>query len=336
MLFDSMRPVVINGIGVIATRSDLLDRALLVTMPVIKDKVPESEFWPKFEAALPGILGALLDAVAEALSKVDDVVLAETPRMLDFARWVEAGSRALGLEPGEFLDAYITNRRDADLTAIEASVIGKFVVDFVTEQGSWSGSATVLLRALEHAADDAEGRIGSDLRPLPAQVRRSEGWPKQPNNLAHDLRLLAPNLRRIGVEVEFGREGKARTRLITLRMVGSISTEDLAEGAQTTVRTVRTVRPGTDQQADAADAADAAMPTLAEAARMDESSNGELAPAVLEALASGALPVPEIGALLGEPWAWVRNALDKLAVDGQVWSYEDNGVEVWERLEEVG
>lgn len=39
-LFDSKRPVILNGIGTIATSSDLLDRAILVTLPEIRGQDP--------------------------------------------------------------------------------------------------------------------------------------------------------------------------------------------------------------------------------------------------------------------------------------------------------
>ena len=66
VLFDAMRPVIINGIEELATRSDLLDRAILLTLPTIEPdrRRPEKEYWDAFDRARPRILGALLDALA--------------------------------------------------------------------------------------------------------------------------------------------------------------------------------------------------------------------------------------------------------------------------------
>ncbi|HEY9269584.1 PriCT-2 domain-containing protein, partial [Achromobacter sp.] len=63
------RPVLLNGIDAIATRPDLADRALVITLPTIPAarRRQEAVFWDAFEAVRPRLLGALLDAVAGAL-----------------------------------------------------------------------------------------------------------------------------------------------------------------------------------------------------------------------------------------------------------------------------
>src|SRR5215213_1483583 len=66
VLFDATRPVILNGITDVATRPDLLDRALVVRLPPIPEesRTPEAELWPDFDHARPAILGALFEAVA--------------------------------------------------------------------------------------------------------------------------------------------------------------------------------------------------------------------------------------------------------------------------------
>ena len=196
-LFDSMRPVVLNGIGDIAARSDLLDRALLLICPAITKKVPEREFWAAFELALPRILGAILDAVVAAVHNIHDVVLDETPRMVDFAAWVTAAEPALGLETGTFLAAYLANRTAADQTALEGSPIGHYI----SQLGEWSGTATELLAVLNEMANETDKITDADKI---GPTRRQEGWPKAANALSGKLHLLAPNLRRIGVDIAIG------------------------------------------------------------------------------------------------------------------------------------
>ncbi len=114
-LFDAQRPVLLTGIEELATRGDLLDRALVVTLPAIPEDArrPESELWPAFEAARPRVLGALLAAVAAGLARLPETRLARLPRMADFALWVTAAEPALWPEPGAFLRAYAGNRADA-------------------------------------------------------------------------------------------------------------------------------------------------------------------------------------------------------------------------------
>jgi len=64
MLFDAMRPVILNGIEDCGTRPDLLNRALILTLPTVPEerRREENTFWRAFDADAPLILGALLDA----------------------------------------------------------------------------------------------------------------------------------------------------------------------------------------------------------------------------------------------------------------------------------
>lgn len=76
-LFDACRPIVINGIGVLGTRSDLLDRTIELELPRIPDdrRQDEAQFWAAFDREQAAILGALLDAVSGAIGRLDAVVL---------------------------------------------------------------------------------------------------------------------------------------------------------------------------------------------------------------------------------------------------------------------
>ena len=92
-----MKPVILNGITDVATRPDLLDRALVVMLPSIpeEERKPEAELWREFEEARPAILGALFDAISGALGSVGDVWLEGMPRMADFAVWATAAENAM-------------------------------------------------------------------------------------------------------------------------------------------------------------------------------------------------------------------------------------------------
>jgi hypothetical protein len=102
-IFSGARPIVLNGIGDLAARPDLADRALSVILPPIPDdqRREEREFRAAFEAARPKILGALLDAVAAGLRHLPDIHLDRPPRMADFATWAEACAPGFGWEHGE-------------------------------------------------------------------------------------------------------------------------------------------------------------------------------------------------------------------------------------------
>ena len=88
-IFQAQRPIILNGISQVATRGDLLDRAIVITMPPIPDerRKDEATFWREFNLVRPRILGALLDAVSCGLRRLPDVQLERKPRMADFALW---------------------------------------------------------------------------------------------------------------------------------------------------------------------------------------------------------------------------------------------------------
>lgn len=98
MLINVCRPVLLNGIPSLASRPDLADRAVALTLPVIPENARQSEgaFWAAFEQAAPCLLGALLDGVVTALRNLPSVTLPRLPRMADFALWSVAAFPAYG------------------------------------------------------------------------------------------------------------------------------------------------------------------------------------------------------------------------------------------------
>jgi hypothetical protein len=213
-IFDATRPVILTSIEDIATRGDLLDRALILTLQPMPESSREDEaaFWHAFEAVRPRILGAFLDAVVSALHNLPSVKLTNLPRMADFAKWAVAAETGLGLQPGVFMRAYRGNRADARELALDAIPVIAHLREVIDKrsEGVWQGSAEELLKELNIQA-------GHDDRKRPP-----EGWPKRANNLSGQLKRAAPNLRQCGIDVQFPtRTGKRRSILI--RKVGEDS-----------------------------------------------------------------------------------------------------------------
>jgi hypothetical protein len=197
------RPIIVNGIGELAARSDLLDRSMLVDLPRIPDshRRAETEFWTSFKRDHPRLLGALLTAVSAAWAGEDQVELARPPRMVDATRWIMAAEGTMGWPRGGFLAAYARNRASAHELALDAAPIIPPLRTLVAI-GPWTGTAAVLLAALTTRVDEG--------------VTRGRDWPAGPRQLADQLRRLAPDLRATGVTVEFDREARTGRRLITM------------------------------------------------------------------------------------------------------------------------
>ncbi len=146
MLFKAARPLLKWDRGTIG-RSDLADRAILLTLGPIgeEQRRSETELWREFELARPAILGALLDAAGHGLRAVGSVHLGRLPRMADFALWATACET--GLWPANtFTRAYAANRKAAIESIIDADPIAACVREFMSERPSWSGSAADPLR----------------------------------------------------------------------------------------------------------------------------------------------------------------------------------------------
>lgn len=205
-IFAATRPVVANGIDELATRHDLLDRAVILNLPPIPEekRKPEKQFWREFEEARPYLLGALLDAVAVGLRNFDQVSLQELPRMADFAEWVVACEPALPWEPGGFLEAYAGNRAGTVELALESNLVAQAVRELLEQREEWEGTATDLLNELNNL--------------VPEEQTKRKSWPKSPATLSGKLRRAATFLRQTGVDVEFYREDSSdRRRLIRLK-----------------------------------------------------------------------------------------------------------------------
>lgn len=196
VLFNVQRPIIMNGIEELATRGDLMDRAIVIEPPQMPrgKRTTEKELWLKFDRYRPGILGYFLDAACCALSNLGQIELPELPRMADFAELILAAEPSLGWPAGAFLNAYGRNREEATEVAIDASLVARLLLNL----GSWSGTATQLMTYLDSRANEQE--------------RKSRSWPKSPRGLSNAIRRLLPLLRETGLEVTFERETETRNR----------------------------------------------------------------------------------------------------------------------------
>jgi len=202
------RPVLLNGIGQVANRPDLLDRVALVELAPIPSETrrTEDEYWTDWNAARARILGALLDGVASALLHGPELELEGYPRLADFARWGEAAGMAWGWEPGAFTAALESGREDLLEGGADAYPEIAALIAFMEKRGEdWVGSATELLTKLGGLVDSA--------------VATSQPWPKKADTLSNRLIEHAPLLRHHGIEVQRGREaGGKRKRFLRITL----------------------------------------------------------------------------------------------------------------------
>ncbi len=213
--FTASRPVILTSITEVATRADLLDRAIIVSPPAFATssmsdaeaaRVAERNFWQDFQQARPLIFGAVLDALVRGLAKAKSVTLkmSRMTRMLDFAIWSSACLPVFGIDQKTFLDAYRDNRDGANEAALEASIISEYVRNLALAPAGWSGTANDLLKKIAALA---------------GENARAKEFPKTPRAIRAALDRVQPNLRAAGVIVKFTREGKGRARRISIRQI---------------------------------------------------------------------------------------------------------------------
>jgi hypothetical protein len=213
-VFDAACPMMLNGIEDMVTRPDLADRAILLTLKTIPEHMRrvEKDVSEEFEREKASILGALLTGVAEGLRNLPSVRLEKSPRMADFAVWGSACETAFW-PSGTFMNAYRNNLATAVDNVIDADPIASAVRSLMLNKTKWTGTATRLL---------------DDLNLIASVERFNKDWPKNGQALSGRLRRGMTFLRKVGINIEFGRDtGHARDRLITL----SLADQAVAESA---------------------------------------------------------------------------------------------------------
>ncbi len=208
------RPIILNGIGGIVTRPDLMDRSIVIDLASIPEdrRRKEDEFYGALEAARPRILGALLDAASAAFAREDQVVIKRLPRMADATTWITAAEGALGWPERSFLSAYRVNRANSRELTLEASPLAA-PLRLLLKDADWSGTSAELLKALEQRVDEA--------------VVKRRDWPKTARGLSVEVRRLAPDLRKVqGIDVILDRTGSSRLiHLVRVRKSASFASQ---------------------------------------------------------------------------------------------------------------
>ena len=204
VLFNATRPVLLNGIPDLASRPDLADRSIIVTLPELSGtkRKFETEFWRSFESQQSEIFGYLLGIVAVTMQRLSSVSLTEHPRMADFARWVTAAEPALGWPEGAFMEAYNINRNSVSLSAIEGNPVAEAILCLLADHGPWHGTATELVKALR--------------RSYPLLTDDPHNFPRSPQRLSSELRRVMPLIRKQGGLITFERQGKTGQRVISI------------------------------------------------------------------------------------------------------------------------
>ena len=184
-ILELRKPIVLNGIAVIVTAQDLLDRTVHIDLPAIQSRALLGDIESRFDSAQPKLIGALLDLFVKTLAKLPSVQIdpEDRPRMADFATLGEAVFQVHGKDKGVFLSHYNAMRKEGVVRTIDASPVGAALTTYL------------------HATNCAfEGKLSELLKLLERYRPSGEAWPQSAKGLGDALRRLAPALRLIGYE----------------------------------------------------------------------------------------------------------------------------------------
>lgn len=220
-IFDVCRPVIINSIGEVITRPDLLERSIVIGIPIIpKSQVKTDEVLDIRYAALQGeILGALLDGVVHALRTYRELELPTKHRMADFQQWAAAAMPAFGWTAEQFLAAHEENIEAAQDTALDSSpIVPAIRLLLKLHGGKWPAANQVkgtrdLLQEMESLPDGPKFKI-------------QPGWPQRWTALGRALVRLAPTMRRSGIHVHTARRQTtgAKVKPVTIEIIPPATT----------------------------------------------------------------------------------------------------------------
>lgn len=211
--FVACRPIILTSITDVATRPDLLDRALMVRLPPRSERIDDDEFNAAVDALAPRVLGALLWAIHRGMQRLEvpegEEWFVDVPgaiRLRAPARWAAAAEVFLGLPEGATVEAYLASKEEAEELDAEdpfAAALLEWLEPGPNGEADWSGTAKEMLVGLtKHAYDDKKA---------PAY------WPESPRALRGRLDRSMGTLRAHGVTVSYRVEGHDKKRMVYVK-----------------------------------------------------------------------------------------------------------------------
>lgn len=191
IIYTFMRCIGMNGINLVTTRPDLLERSLLLELERIDpaDRKTEKELYQNFAKDLPSILGGIFDVLVKAIQIQPTIKLDSHHRMADWSLWGCAITEALGYSKDEFLKAYQNNITRQSEMLLNENIVAITLFSFVEEKKEWEGTATELLQELYKRT------------PLDYFEKQEKYWPRSAASLMRKINELRTYLRQIGISV---------------------------------------------------------------------------------------------------------------------------------------
>ena len=187
VIYQIQRCIGLNGINLLISRADLMDRTILLHLERIEPS--KRKEWrvlmQEFEEERPYILGCFFDVLSKAMGLYPSIKLDNLPRMADFMRWGVAIARALGYKANDFIQAYQANIESQNAEVINSNTLAQAVLTFMQGKECWNGTVK---QAFE------------ELGKLVVVTKDDNTFPKRPNKLRNHLNRVKANLLDHGIK----------------------------------------------------------------------------------------------------------------------------------------
>lgn len=191
------RIVVLNGLSMQISQSDLVDRSIMLYLNRINEgnRNTESNLNTNFVSDLPDLLGSILDTISNALSLYEHTKLNNLPRMADFCAIGYCIAESIEEGKGEqFIKDYADNIKFATESIVGDNPVLECIKYIAENEGYWHSTMTELLQKMRSIIENTH----IDRR-IPAN------FPKNPSALSRKLNNYQHDLKTLGISVEIGR-----------------------------------------------------------------------------------------------------------------------------------
>ncbi len=197
IVYQVKRCIGLNGINLLISKADLMDRSLLLHLDRIdpSKRMEEEKLWKNFERAKAEILGGMLDVLSKAMKIYRQTDLANLPRMADFARWGYAITEALGMDGSEFLKAYQSNIDRQNEEVIQNNTLAQAVFLLLEDMAEWDGT-------IKDAWEELHEQVNPDGDK--SFLKHDYSFPKTPRTLRKHLERIKTNLLDYGISFHLG------------------------------------------------------------------------------------------------------------------------------------
>ncbi|MBI1308622.1 MAG: hypothetical protein GC129_02025 [Proteobacteria bacterium] len=180
-------PIMLNGIGEIIRRQDIVDRSITINLLRIKDYSPYAA--EKAQAYAPQALGYILSLLAKALANLENTPNQGNIRLATVAHLVSAAEPFGYTE--KFTELLHANQRETLMSVDENHPIIEHLLLLLNKHEKWSGTYKELLQELSSEAGYGD-------------CTKTDEWPKTPKRLSNFLHHRQLLLSELGIDIKQG------------------------------------------------------------------------------------------------------------------------------------